>query len=1100
MRKIAFTFLLLFISTRLWALGLDNIELNSSLNQAFDARIELLSPTPAEIDTLSVRLADLEAFDRAGIERAFILTSLRFEIEINDSGADYIRITSSEAIREPYLNFLLEASWSSGRLFREYTVLLDPPLYDPNTRRISTPATSVSEPASVTPSEDATSSSVSSSLPVSSYSEDNYGPTVSDDTLWSIASQVRPDSGISIQQMMLALLRANPEAFIENNINGLREGQIIRVPDRDEILQTSSQSALSEVQSQNSLWEELRGTFAANATQRPAGGTTQATGSSATSGIDEGGNELRLVSPSSDVDNSGQAAASFDSTGGGGAGLVLANEQLETLAAENDDLRNQLDESETLIQDLQRLLELRDDELATLQQQTAGGTVVDDTSVEASEEIVENYSDDTQLETVAEVVSEEIVSLALDDTQAPVETPAEEETSVDSETSLPPDVSTQAEISTSDTGLVGQILSFVFGNLLLVGGALGGLIIAIAALFFIKKHKEASSDDEELASAEFPDFESSAAETAMPEESEVDSEIDAIDEDNADKPAFIGDDESDQLAEEVADAVAEEPAPVVEEAQAEEPEEDPLAEVNVFLAYEHFDQAEEFVRDAIQGDPNNLDFHSKLLEIFYSSGDKAKYEEEAAAVQELTGGEGAHWEMATIMWQEISPNRELFAEPVDGEEDASEEAKGGGIVDLTADDEGGGDDDGLDFDIGGGESEQSTDASAGGDDDGMLDITSGSSDDVLDVTADASDSGDEDLLDVTAAVGLDEFEKEAESEDENVLDITGDSQPEDDVLDISASPAGDEDLLDVTSHTEIEAEGDEDLLDVTAATSGEIDMESTMKVPSESSDGNDLDFDIGGVEESSDDNVVDFDAAAGESPAEEEESLDISLDMGVEAGSDTSDDSPEISLDAGEDDGGIELDLGDDAGGDDGLEISLDAGEDDGGIELDLGDDAGGDDGLEISLDAGEDDGGIELDLGDDAGGDDGLEISLDAGEDDGGIELDMGDDSGADSGDDGLEISLDESGTEDLEVPEISLDDDDDDDDEDEDHTVFVPRTSDAGEQSAEDEIATKLDLAKAYVELGDGDSAKTILDEIIAEGNDEQKKQAEELKAQVS
>ncbi len=146
---------------------------------------------------------------------------------------------------------------------------------------------------------------------------------------------------------------------------------------------------------------------------------------------------------------------------------------------------------------------------------------------------------------------------------------------------------------------------------------------------------------------------------------------------------------------------------------------------------------------------------------------------------------------------------------------------------------------------------------------------------------------------------------------------------------------------------------------------------------------------------------------------------------------------------------------------------------------------SGGDHVLDVTAD---DAGGIELDLGDDAGADtgadDGLEISLDEGGDDaGGIELDMSEDNGAN-----------QEG-----IPEISLDDDDDDDDE-EDHTVFVPRTADTGEQSAEDEIATKLDLAKAYVELGDGDSAKTILDEIIAEGNDEQKRQAEELKAQVS
>ncbi|NNE39003.1 MAG: LysM peptidoglycan-binding domain-containing protein, partial [Gammaproteobacteria bacterium] len=369
MPKIAITILLLFSTTRLFALGLGNIELNSALNQPFDARIELLSPTSAEIDSLSVRLADLEAFNRAGIERVFILASLQFEIEINDSGPDYIRITSSTAIREPFLNFLLEASWSSGRLFREYTVLLDPPLYDPNSRRISVPSAPVSVPESVSSSQSESTPPATSSSPVASLSGDDYGPISSDDTLWSIATRVRPDTDVTVQQMMLALLRANPEAFIENNINGLREGQILRIPDREDITSTSAEAALSQAQSQNSLWEEVRGSFAANVSQRPAGGsTTQPVSSSVSSNADTNDAELRLVSPGTDSSaDAGQAAASFDSSGQGGADLALANEQLEALTSENSDLRGQLEESETLIQDLQRLLELRDDELATLQ-------------------------------------------------------------------------------------------------------------------------------------------------------------------------------------------------------------------------------------------------------------------------------------------------------------------------------------------------------------------------------------------------------------------------------------------------------------------------------------------------------------------------------------------------------------------------------------------------------------------------------------------------------------------------------------------------------------------------------------------------------------
>ena len=118
------------------ALGLGNIELHSALNQPLDARIRLLSPTRAEIQSLKVGLADNDAFERAGIDRPFILSHLRFEIVTNNHGPDYVHITTKDPVREPFLNFLVEADWSNGRLYREYTVLLDPPLYNPDARQI----------------------------------------------------------------------------------------------------------------------------------------------------------------------------------------------------------------------------------------------------------------------------------------------------------------------------------------------------------------------------------------------------------------------------------------------------------------------------------------------------------------------------------------------------------------------------------------------------------------------------------------------------------------------------------------------------------------------------------------------------------------------------------------------------------------------------------------------------------------------------------------------------------------------------------------------------------------------------------------------------
>ena len=116
------------------------------------------------------------------------------------------------------------------------------------------------------------------------------------------------------------------------------------------------------------------------------------------------------------------------------------------------------------------------------------------------------------------------------------------------------------------------------------------------------------------------------------------------------------------------------------ESDAQDEEEDPLQEVNTYLAFEQYDQAEEFVRDIIKQDPDNPESHLKLLEVFYTSGNKTAYEESARIVHDLVNGGGEYWDMATAMWSELSPDRELFAESggVDEPDSAVEDITGGG--------------------------------------------------------------------------------------------------------------------------------------------------------------------------------------------------------------------------------------------------------------------------------------------------------------------------------------------------------------------------------------------------------------------------------------
>jgi len=275
------------------ALGLGEIEVNSFLNQPLNAEIEVISARPGEVDDLLVSLASREAFNRAGLARPQNLTNLRFAVRKNEAGDKAVIVVSSRsAIKEPFLNFLIEADWSKGRLLREFTILLDPPFFaeQPTTAEPASEAAAPSEEpeasqageqpeaiASATDepttssgtitepialSED-TSSAQSTSPPASSeYVADESTNIiegdvliVKGDTLWSIASRYKDDDH-SMSQVMLAFQRSNPEAFTNGNINNLKVGSVLRAPSADELDAMDKQAAYAETLLQNGLWDE----------------------------------------------------------------------------------------------------------------------------------------------------------------------------------------------------------------------------------------------------------------------------------------------------------------------------------------------------------------------------------------------------------------------------------------------------------------------------------------------------------------------------------------------------------------------------------------------------------------------------------------------------------------------------------------------------------------------------------------------------------------------------------------------------------------------------------------------------------------------------
>ena len=390
--------LLLAVSTRLHALGLGDIEVRSALNEPFNAVVSLTSATDEQLETLKVSIASREAFSRVGLPRPVILSDFRFSVERSQAGKPVIIITSRDPVREPYMDFLLDAAWPNGRLLKQYTILVDPPLTMPATA--PAPVTAVTPapqpPVGATPPPaprpqpvaapvTAPTTVTTAPRPASS----TYGPVKRSETLWQVASRVRPGSDISMEQMMLALQRANPDAFINNNINNLRRGAVLDVPTREEILSLNSAEALSEARRQHAEWRERR--------SQPAEAPESATATAATTApepVPEA--RLQLVAPEESVVEGAAApgepaeAAAGEETADAAAvpvddlrqELALANEEVEARRAESGELQSRVSELESQLADMQRLLELKDEQLASIQ---AGMT---DTAAEETDTIV----------------------------------------------------------------------------------------------------------------------------------------------------------------------------------------------------------------------------------------------------------------------------------------------------------------------------------------------------------------------------------------------------------------------------------------------------------------------------------------------------------------------------------------------------------------------------------------------------------------------------------------------------------------------------------------------------------------------------------------
>ncbi|MEM9207765.1 MAG: FimV/HubP family polar landmark protein [Pseudomonadota bacterium] len=718
--------LIFFVASNAWALGLGDIRLQSSLNEPLRAEIQLLSATPEELEALTVALASAETFDRYGIDRPGYLSGLQFTIVNGGSDGSYVQITSRQPMTEPFLTFLVEASWSRGRLLREYTVLLDPPTFappQPARQAVQAPqraepsdAGTIQRPAqpAATPAP-ATRAPARQPAPVSQPTVDAPEPMLEDtkeaprefvpprpsqvdagdlvvaesQTLWAIASSVRPDSSLTINQVMLAIYEANPGAF-GGNINILKAGATLRIPSADDMYSIDRRSANAEAQRQHDSWD---GSAASDDTALTDDSFMPA--------------EPVEPQPVAEVEDSSSLTLVPPDEDPVGVGIGADETDAEVPVSREDEILDRIDaiEAEEIPVE-QSLIDIRNDELARLRQELA------DIRGEVYEPPVEPAADGEAMDPFVDVTDEAADDATVEGaTDDMMDEAAADEAAVEEPAAPPTD---RVIVQEPEPGIVDKILGlllnvwtlFIAGALVLVGGI---------AFFFLRGRNK--------------DDEASEAWSPLDADDDVSISIDGDGSTQSIPPPDVGDEtivvEETAVAMTTADTIEVEapPASSVEFSAADDDapdmmedtfssetavnldQSDPIAEADFHMAYGLYDQAADLVNGALQADPDNRELLTKLCEIYFVWGNRDSFIDAAQRVK-ATAGDSADWDKIVIMGQQIAGDSELFAgagvagatKEVDLTFDSADDA-GSGDLDMVFGDEGGdaGEDGDLDF-------------------------------------------------------------------------------------------------------------------------------------------------------------------------------------------------------------------------------------------------------------------------------------------------------------------------------------------------------------------------------------------------------------------
>ncbi len=1109
----------LLLASQAWALGLGEIRLSSALNEPMLAEIELLAATPEEIENLTIALASEETFSRYDLDRPLFLTQLRFEIiRSGRANGNIVRITSTAPVTEPFVTFLVEASWSRGRLLREYTLLLDPPTFAPppatrSTQAVTAPSRAAPSdagriqrsapqqqaapaPAPARPSVQAPVQSQSPApaprQPAPTLGQPDFDETPGGqlvvqrgETLWGITQRVRPDSRLTINQTMLAIFEANPEAFA-GNINIMRAGATLRIPSADDVFRISRGDAFAEVQRQNNAWGGRAGVVAVE---------TQPS--------------LTLVPPDEDDD------------------IGLTDESADTAAADSfdeapddqivDPVAERISEIQGILEDQDALIEIPDNELAALRAELA--------ELRGEAPPVDDTVDDT---------------LLVDDTGDDIA--ADDQAVADVVTTAPPVVTSPPR----EEGILDKIIGYASNFWVLV---IGALVITVLILFWFMR-RSANRDDEDVTGvwdALDADEMDSGAEASTERlralaRHDKDSIVVVETKQEPDLDDVFGVDtiEAPIASAPVSATAATGTNKALEDTFSSETainldQSDPVAEADFHMAYGLYDQAADLINGALTADPDRQDLLSKLCEIYFVWGNRDAFVDAAGRLKTAVGGgSNPDWDKTVIMGQQIAGDHELFSGvSAEGATRAVDLSFDGGMEGSSE----------LDIDFASESDSGSSDIiDLGDDDDDVIDLGSGD-DDILDLGGDAYEGvslTDTGQVSISPQIGADiDFSVDEPDIEASVTREMPQQLSDDDTAGMPLLDEEDEEYMGATQTAEnssaktVETPTIEQQFEMEATGAMPALSESDFAIPEADSTAeinlDDLGLDISDLEDTSvesdiaDDLLSDLDDTTESQTLEIDESLAVT-GSNFEFGDDDSleatgrnpalsdDDATQLASldDFGEDtDVGIDTSLLDATGQTQILteDMAVETGRHP-AVDLSSDDDSVSGDAATMLAPLDDDDDGGDFDFAktealpkdvfssdmstDDTGRLPGLAGSTD-------MDLDLDDLTAA------LKVSevgdtvnqLRDEAT--VQQPRLrsgapAMSDDTDD-------TGITQSlapedlSGDLHEARTMTEVGTKLDLARAYVDMGDPGGARSILEEVLDEGDQGQKQQAQQL-----